>query len=255
MLSARERHAEDAIKQFIQKSCAFLLPGNDGQRAEEIGSGVIIETKNKHYIVLTARHIAEDARRNELRLGYFLCENPISDFVSGIMYHNDEDIDVAILIIKKSLVSLVKPNAISSSSVPAEKAKIQEQNRIVLIGYPAQMSSLNERTKEQGFRSITYWCGPPSIEPSSKGKLCLEWKNAQMDGKDYALPPPNGMSGGPLWLFQKPAASCFWSADKIGKIIGIQSGWDRRENLIIEPVQRWCDWFHQSLDIVDQDTF
>lgn len=84
MQYVRELHAENAIMQFIQRSCAFLLPGKDGDRAEEVGSGIIIETNQKHYVVLTARHIAEDARREEFRLGFFMCVNPIPNFVAGI---------------------------------------------------------------------------------------------------------------------------------------------------------------------------
>jgi len=62
----REFQAQNAINQFVQYSCAFIVPGTQGRIASEVGSGVLIATKGGHLTVLTAKHVAEGARAEGL---------------------------------------------------------------------------------------------------------------------------------------------------------------------------------------------
>jgi hypothetical protein len=251
--SERERHAQDAINEFVQYSCACILPGTEGHVTSEAGSGVIICTRNRHYVVLTAKHIAENAKREEYRLGFFRCSKPIPNFVAAIMPFPN-DVDVALLIVKDDLALPLKQLAITPETIPTRDVDIQEQDSLVLNGYPAQKSYYSKEKSEQGFKVLSYWCGLSTNPLDKKKRYRMEWKDAQFwrSDKGFDLQTPKGMSGGPLWRFRRPASNDGWSAREIGKIVGIQSAWDRKETVFIEPVQKWSKWFHESILKVDE---
>ncbi|HBG17925.1 MAG TPA: hypothetical protein DDY32_01210 [Desulfobulbaceae bacterium] len=248
----KERSAQDAINDFLQYSCAFLVPGSEGVIANEVGSGVIIQTKGGHFVILTAKHIAENAQREKYRLGFFKCSNPIPDFVAGILLFPD-DVDVALLVVKDNLASSLEGIAVSGDSVPVEPADVVDGDSLVLNGFPAQITQHSEDKRVQGFTVLTYWCCAENISKDMRCRYRLEWKNATVwrGDKAFNLPSPEGMSGGPLWRFRKPTSTSIWSPGQIGKIIGVQSAWDQKETALIEPVNKWCDWFHASLLIID----
>lgn len=249
----RENYAQDAINEFVQYSCVFLIPGSAHRVATAVGSGVIIQTQKDHLTVLTAKHIAEETNREEYRLGFFNCSNPLSDFVAGILLCPD-DVDVGILIVKNTPSSQIRQLAVNHNVVPVEDHEILAQDSLVLNGFPAEISRYDQNRSEQGFTVLTYWCVPENVSYNGKGRYRLEWKDANVWGGDrtFDLPSPKGMSGGPLWRFRKPASTSLWSVQKIGKIIGIQSAWDRKDTAIIEPVNKWSDWFHESIATIDR---
>lgn len=253
MQSERELHAQDAINQFVKRSCVFILPGTEGRIASEVGSGVIITTKSGHLTVLTAKHVAEGARGEEYRLGYFGCLNPLPNFVAGIILFPG-DVDVALLIVKDEIAQSLKDFAISSGLIPEANFEIQEKDSLVLNGFPAQVSYYSKERSQQGFWVITYWCLVSETGLDEKGRYQVEWKDAVRwrSDKTFELPSPKGISGGPLWRFSKPPSSSIWSAGDIGKIIGIQSAWDRKETVLIEPAHTWARWFHESIEKVDK---
>jgi Trypsin-like peptidase domain len=252
MNTEKERSAEDAINQFLQYSCVFLVPGSEGGTAKEVGSGVIIRTKGAHFVILTAKHVAENAQREEYRLGFFECSNPLPDFVAGVLPFPD-DVDVALLVVKRNLASALDDIAVPQDSVPIEEADILDGDSLVLNGFPAQIVQNDEGKRVQGFTVLTYWCCPENISNDKRRRYRLEWKDATVwrGEKAFDLPSPQGMSGGPLWRFRKPASTSIWSPGQIGKIIGVQSAWDRKETAIIEPADKWRDWFHASLLTID----
>lgn len=254
MLSERERHAQDAIGQFVQHSCVFILPGEEGQPASGVGSGILISTKAEHLVILTAKHIAMDTRKDKYRLGYFKCLNPIPNFVAGILPFS-EDVDVALLIVKDYHAKSLKNLAINSEAIPTIDFGIQEQDVVILNGYPAELSYYSKKRSEQGFWVFTHWFFLPTKSLDENGRYRLEWKDAVLwrSNEDFKLPSPEGMSGGPLWRFRKPSDDSFWSPEEIGKITGIQSAWNRKEAVVlIEPAQKWATWFHESLEKIDQ---
>ncbi len=253
MESDRERHAQDAINQFLQYSCVFILPGSEGRIASDLGSGVIITTKSDHLVILTAKHVAKDAKREEHRLGYFKCSNPVPNFVAGIIF-SPGDVDVALLIVKDELTQPLKQLAISCEAIPTIDFEIHEKDILILNGFPGEVSYYSKERSEQGFLLITHWCFLSSKSLDEKGRYRVEWENAvnwRSDG-DFELPSPKGMSGGPLWRFRKPPDNYIWSPGEIGKIIGIQSAWIGNKTLLIEPVHRWASWFHESLETIDE---
>ena len=247
----RELHAQDAINEFVQHSCAFIIPGVNQQRAYDVASGVIIRTRENHFIILTAQHVAKDARREEHRLGYFNCSNPLSNFVSGI-WLCPNDIDVALLIVNDDLTSPLDKLAIFPESVRICELDIQEQDSLILNGYPYEISSESRERSEHGFKVMSYWCKLSDNNIDNKGRLQVDWNDAETwrSGDNFDLPKPIGMSGGPLWRFRKPSSSSIWSPSKIGRIVGIQSAW-KKETLFIEPVNKWAAWFHECIKTID----
>ena len=205
-------------------------------------------------MILTAKHVAENAQREQHRLGIFKCSSPIPDFVAGILLFPG-DVDVALLVVKDDFSSALKSVAVPKDSVPVGAADIMDGDSLVLNGFPTQIIKQDENERTQAFTLITYWCCPTNISYDEYGRYHLEWKDAIEWQGDQAcdLPSPQGMSGGPLWCFRKPASSSLWSASRIGKIVGIQSSWDRKETAIIEPINRWCRWFHDSLHKIDHE--
>jgi len=253
METKRENYAQDAINNFVQYSCAFLIPGSAHHLAAAVGSGIIIQTERGHLTVLTAKHIAEETRREKYRLGYFKCSNPLSEFVAGIMLGPD-DVDVAILIVKNALYCQIRHLAVNHTVIPVEDFEILPQDSLVLNGFPAEISYYDQKRSEQGFTVLTYWCVPDCISYNGNGRYRLEWKDANIwrDDQTFDLPSPEGMSGGPLWRFRKPASNSLWYGQKTGRIIGIQSAWDRKDTAIIEPANKWSDWFHESIKTIDR---
>jgi hypothetical protein len=253
MESERELQAQKAIKEFVQKSCVFILPGAEGQKATGAGTGIIITTRGKHLAVLTAEHIAKPAIELEYRLGYFMCSNPIPNFVSGIIPFQG-DVDVALLILKEELKQPLEQLAIKFEAVPTADFEVDEKDSLILNGFPWELSYYSKERSEQGFWVITYRCLLCSESLDAKGRYRVEWKDAVLwrSEKDFELPSPEGISGGPLWRFRKPHKDAIWAPGEIGKIIGIQSAWDRKGTVLIEPVSKWAAWFHESLEKIDE---
>ena len=249
----RENYAQDAINEFVQYSCAFLLPGSANRVVTDVGSGVIMQTEQDHLTILTAKHIAKEAIREEYSLGFFDCTNPLSDFVAGILLCPD-DIDVGLLIVKDTLSSQIQNLAVPHNLVPLEDHEIVAQDSLLLSGFPAEISRYDRNKSKLGFTVLTYLCVPENVTYNGKGRYRLEWKDANFGRGDRAfdLPSPEGMSGGPLWRFRKPVSTSLWSAREIGKIIGIQSAWDQKDTAIIEPVSKWSNWFHESIVTIDR---
>jgi hypothetical protein len=250
----RERQAQDAINQFVQHSCAFLVPGEEGRPALDVGSGTIIRTERGHCCILTAKHVAEDARYKQYRLGFFGCSNPIPDFVSGIMLFPG-DVDVALLTVKDQLAAPLTRLALTQESIPAiGDYEITAGDLLLLIGYPADMSLYSEKRSVQGLTSVTYWSPRESISFDKNGRYRLEWKDAVFwrTKETFDLPDPGGMSGGPIWRFRKPASTSIWSAGEIGRVVAVQSAWDRKDVLFLEPSGKWGAWFQECFRNIDE---
>jgi hypothetical protein len=251
----QERFGEDAINQYILRSSVFLVPGRHGDKPDDIGSGTIICTPKSNFVVLTAKHVAEDAQRKEYRLGYGVGINPLSDFVAGILLPPGE-VDVALLIVKESLSPILAERSIKPESVAHHNNEILDDDCLILNGFASSLTRYNEKNNIYGLVSITYWRCKLSLEKyDEKGRYRVEWKDAEQfrGNESLDLPEPYGISGGPLWRFRKSPKSPVWSPAGIGNIVGIQSAWDGKEILLVEPVQKWGHWFKDSIETVDRN--
>jgi hypothetical protein len=249
----QENFGQDAIIQFILRPSVFIAPGSAGDTPTDIGSGTVIRTRQNHLIILTAKHVAEDAQRRHYRIGYGLDVCPINNFVAGILLHPDE-VDVALLIIKEALSTPLKEIALKPDVISNQEDEIRDDDCLILNGFPAELSRYSKTENVYGLVSITYWgCKLCPERYDGRGRYQVEWKDAEQfrANEPLDLPPPDGTSGGPLCRFRKSPKSQVWSPEGIGNIVGIQSEWDRKETLLVEPVQRWGDWFQDSIDQVD----
>jgi len=251
----QEKWGQYAINTFISRPSVFIAPGIAGDKPNEIGSGTIICTPQNNLVILTAKHLAEEARRAKCRFGYGLGRNIVNNFVAGILFHPDE-VDVSLLIIKEALSPPLKDLALSPDSVANRDDKILYGDCLILNGFPTELTQYNEKNNIYGLGSITYWgCKLSPEKYDEKGRYLVEWKDAEQfrSNEPLELPQPYGISGGPLWRFRKCPKSPVWSPEGIGKIIGIQSKWDGKEILLVEPVKKWGDWFRDSIKQVDHN--
>lgn len=251
-LSEREEQGWHAINDFVAQSCVFILPGGEPPPAPEVGSGTLLTTPNRGIVVLTAKHVAMDARRYQHSLGYFKCEDVMPDFVAGIVPH-PEDVDVALLVVRQELVASLIPLAATPSSILDSHFELFNDDALVLNGFPYQASYFRSDPCEQGFKVLTYRCheGPPPRD--TRGRYRIPWHDIPGSGADVDLNrlSPGGMSGGPLWRFRKAPPTSVWSAGRIGVVVGVQSAWDEGDTLFVEPVEKWGTWFHDAIAQVD----
>jgi hypothetical protein len=249
----KDKYAKDAINEFIQYSCAFVIPGEEDTLAKGVGSGTILHTPKDRIAILTAKHIAKNTISENYRLGYYKCETLINDFVAGVLLH-PEDVDVALLLVKDVFSQILKKYSVTVNSVPHENFELTENSVLLLCGYPSGIVQTNLKEGIQGFISMTYWCDMPLKESDKKERIRLEWGDARTWGSNESidLPSPEGISGGPLWCFQRPDVNAIWDPGSIGKIIGIQSAWDRKDIVILEPIKKWVDWFNKSVDQIER---
>lgn len=249
----KEGFARHAVEEFVQYSCAFLSPGAEGLVAAENGSGIIIRTRGGMYCILTAKHIADEAVRNQYRIGFYQASNLIPDFVAGVVSFPG-DVDVGLLIVKNQLTLPFKELAITQDVIPLNgQGEIMGEDSLIVNGYPSKATRLNIKAGLQGFELLTYWCTPDNVSFDDHARYRLEWKDAvSRNVDDFELPAPGGMSGGPLWRFRKPESSLIWTVGDIGRIVAIQSAWDRTETLFLEPVEKWSTWFHDTCASIDK---
>ena len=252
-IDEKERFARNAVEEFVQYSCVFLSSGADGTAAIENGSGIVIRTKGGNYCVLTAKHIAEEAVRNQYRIGFYKALNLIPDFVAAVVPFLG-DVDVGLLVVKNQLALPFEKLAVTQDVIPiVGQTDIASEDSLIVNGYPFQTIRFNIEEGLQAFELLTYWFVPENITHDDDGRYRLEWKDAVGRNNDeFDLPVPGGMSGGPLWRFRKPESRSVWAVGEIARIVAIQSAWDRKETLFLEPVEKWSRWFHESCASIDK---
>ena len=252
-LEEREEQGHRAINDFVAQSCVFILPGGGPPPAPEIGSGTILTTPNGRMVVLTAKHVALDARTRKYSLGYYKCLNVISDFVAAVIV-NPGDVDVALLLVKQQLTASLGFIAAKTSNIPRAAFEIRPGDVLVVNGFPYQASYFRDKEAEQGFNVLTYWCHDGAPARDSHGRYRIPWRDFPGSEADVDLGSlsPGGMSGGPLWSFRRPPSNAVWSPGLIGSIVGVQSAWDTGDTLFIEPIDRWGGWFHEAIQQIDE---
>jgi len=248
----REQQGRDAVNSFLAQACVFLLPGAGPPPAPDVASGTLISTPSGHLVVLTAKHIAAEAITSKYRLGYHRCPDVIPDFVAGVALHPD-NVDVGLMLVKNSAVPTLRDLPVSYTSVPNDGSESSAGDALVINGFPAAASYYTETQAVQGFHLFTYWChdGEPPVDARKRYRLA--WRNLPgvESDVDFQAVPPGGMSGGPLWSFRNAPLGSVWSPVGTGRLIGIQSSWDRKDTLFVEPLAKWSAWFHKTVQHVD----
>ncbi len=243
--------AQQAVADKVGGSLCFLLPGRRGEIPESAGSGVLIRTRRDHLVVLTAKHVAEDAASQEIRLGYIQCGNTLSDFVRGMELHPDPAVDVGLLGVKPSYELILRSLAESIDDVAEDDRVIVEGDWLVLTGFPAEF--IKKQRFEYGFTSVCYTTGLTDPPRDESGRFRIEWSERVTPFGAVPMPHPGGISGGALWRF-RPVRSDdeLWSPTSRGRLIGIPCSWDCVRTQFAEPTSRWRDWFLEKIEVLDE---
>ena len=153
-IDEKERFARNAVEEFVQYSCVFLSSGADGTAAIENGSGIVIRTKGGNYCVLTAKHIAEEAVRNQYRIGFYKALNLIPDFVAAVVPFLG-DVDVGLLVVKNQLALPFEKLAVTQDVIPiVGQTDIASEDSLIVNGYPFQTIRFNIDAKSGQPRTL-----------------------------------------------------------------------------------------------------
>jgi len=283
-LAEQESSAET---HYLTRSLIFIVPSGAHEYAKYVGSGVAVLTPDDNPVVLTAWHVAKDARDGICSFGYEYCTSAVEDFVAELIphpsaeAHGADEVDVALIIPRPHAVPLLKSRAIGHVSIGrAEDVALDAADRCIACGTPAERV-LNAEDRAVGkaaqfFGLLAYTCrfrGPNAmnlleidwrqgiVEPSHFQRSTplgrsLEQKELELQGtvgEVTLLPNPKGMSGGPLWRFRAThEGGSLWTPATASRLVGIIRSWDQVRTLFVEPVSRWADWFREQLDAVDE---
>jgi len=104
-----------------------------------------------------------------------------------------------------------------------------------------------------GFASVTYGTGLQDPEHDERGRLRIAWDERVLPGGGVIkMPNPEGISGGAVWRFRRPARDALWSPSSIGRIIGVPVSYaERTHTEFAEPVDKWRMWFLRTLVDID----
>lgn len=247
-----KRNARSAMNAFVERSGVFILPGSGRDKPEHVGSGVVLRSDAGVHVVLTAAHVASDAKTRAHRLGYIDGEDVLQDFVAGVVVHDDRD--VGLLVIKPDLGNVVAPFAITIQEI-AEDDVVEDRHSLLLTGFPAALVGnrvVNPKVIEFGFRQLAYGTGLGEPARDDRGRLRIAWTERDTPDGPTKMFPPGGISGGALWRFTAVPDSEIWAPAK-GRIIGIASTWDSESTEFAEPVTAWREWLVEKLRGVDED--
>lgn len=247
---------EKSICNYVEKSCVFLIPGKVGEIAEYVGSGLLLSTSNQNLVILTAGHVVKDARKEEFRLGFYKCKDSIGNFIKGIIFHPDNSVDLSLVI-----PDVTKVKSILSHYVDSEKIFYFNERSItgsykILTGFPSSLvaDTGSDNNKIQGFICMTYLCEFGRLKYDEHRKICINWDDLVVHNTDISLGrnfKPSGMSGGPLWIFPPIEPPEVWSPDKHSYVIGIQSKWNKKKLLKVEPLSPHFKWLKEKLKVID----
>jgi hypothetical protein len=264
------RVAFEAACAMVYRSLVFIVPSRAHEPATQVGSGTLILTPDGYPVILTAWHVAEDANTGPISTGHQLCDGGLDDAAERVI-QAPGDLDVGVLVPKPKAAKVLGAFGIPATAValPTDP-RISDNTPCVLGGYPAAFEAKRSdhvrRIRYQLFGSATFDCVIEGRD--DRGRFKLHWEERSFASPDLptpfdrivgpelraprVLPRPNGMSGGALWLFGVSPADQVWSPTGWGKLIGVQSSWNKEDTLFAESVSSWGEWFSGVLRDVDE---
>lgn len=248
---------EQIIINYVQKSCVFLIPGTKDEKAKYVGSGLLLSTSNQNPVILTAKHVIEDATREEFRLGFYKCNNSIDNFIKGIIHHPDNLIDLSLVIPDIKKVKSILSLAVNSEDVFLCDDRIKAESYKIIVGFPSGLvfDIDADNDVKQGFGCFTFLCDFGEFIYDSDRKICINWDDLVLHNTNISLDKnfkPSGLSGGSLWIFPPIEQSRIWSPSHYGYVIGILSKWNHKKNLVkVEPLATHFEWLKEQLKLVD----
>ncbi len=254
MDTAIKTESERAWIELAIRGTAFVVPeGPLAEPARSVGSATILRSPAGHVFLLTARHIAEDFRRGQIWFGYWGCSNAVKTGIAVALVPPDEDVDVAVLLLRYKDQRVLETLARSSTEV-SQDATVANGDYLAISGYPSTLVHL-DRALGQGFTSLFYNCMVDAPMNDDVGRLRVAWGKYDEQLFGQAPPPPPGMSGGALWRRRDPT-DLIWSPATAISLVGIQSAWIQdRKVAFVEPTSRWFGWYADSVGRLDAGEF
>ena len=217
----------------------WLVIDDDANKAKPLGSAVLIEFNNRHYL-LTAAHVMDGIDVKNLA---FWDEQDLVQ-VSGhaVFLSNQAEInrmgDVAVWELSSGATSALLKHYVF---LPFDRIKLdhhlETRERYFLLGYPASKSKKIYRTMTISIKAFKFFTrGVKSLQKMKHNQLdanvnfMLEyhWRKAQPvfanKRQIEQLPDPHGLSGCGLW---------YMDDDKESKLVGIMIGYNHIDSIMI----------------------
>jgi hypothetical protein len=224
------------------------------------------------------KHLFEDPW-DVVSVGYTGCEHIIENFVHEQHYPPGDfttEPDVAVIVPKDHSRAVLDSVAVDWSSVTTNGDDVFEPTKrfAVLTGYPwAYVSHRVNHATKTGVQTLGSVASQAMVTGRDRDRFVLDWNEVTVQqvnadhpaargsaadvvarasvGDTVKLPPPNGMSGGALWAFE-PVSGGFWYPSLTGRLIGIQSSWNKDRTLFVESPRRYGAWLVKTLRQVDR---
>jgi hypothetical protein len=265
---AQEAAGFKAIGDYIERSIVAVVFGPDGKAATNVGSGILLRT-SKHFVVLTAWHVAKRARTEPLRLVGRATGSALPDFVGGILrhprsseVHDVRAVDVGLLVVKSDYESMFADLKLPSARevvAANDDVEVKENDNLFMTGSPWAARVAPKDSREHGFVGFAYHtgirddCGETEHGPG----LHVEWRWAEPGYAPseviFELPDPYGISGGPVWRYtRQPPPPALWTPTR-GRVVGINVDyWPARWCARAQSVADWGEWFREAVEAIDR---
>lgn len=270
----KSARAWEAVHAFVGSAIVAIVDGKPTERKQDAlnGTGTILRTPGGAALLLTARHVLQRSSRPAEDGFCLAAKDPtrggVGHAIMTTFFHPDEaaDTDVAIGILSSEAVQVFGRFALPTGVVATSgDFQVAERDVAIIAGFPkAYMSERVEHGRRliwQEYGSVTYATTVERMD--EKQRYQLHWGEAVAEdnghlhrlgaraGEVFELKHPGGVSGGPLWRFGGGLPNDeVWSPQKIGRIIGIAEAY-RAPNGFAQSVRRWGDWFHQTVQRID----
>jgi hypothetical protein len=251
---AEQAHKLRAVNAFLASSLVALVPGGAGSQPPSVGSGTLLRV-GERLVVVTAAHVAEDAKRGPMRLLRRGLDDLLNDVVEAVdlhpRWHTGDELDVGLLVLRPEATrGLRSPAPPDHTMVPAGLAPAPPDPRYVLLGYPVDLhrafrdearATFSPVYSAQSLRSSCVAGGHPT-----RG-LHLQWGSTwyvERTGAEAPTPHPKGISGGPVWLLPAGQGGV-WAPTGRAQLVGVACAYHSSVDCErAESVDDWGTWFH-----------
>ncbi|MCB9595078.1 MAG: hypothetical protein H6719_20340 [Sandaracinaceae bacterium] len=258
----KQAHAFKAVYARIAQATVFILPGARTAAPTDVWSGTVVHSPGGRLVVLASKHMFErsDLGDRPFRVGWYDCPDTLDPFAPPRVEHPD-DVDVACFLVPRDREGPMREHAISHAHVVPWIAEAEDDDTVLLSGYPTKMMALEidhrARRGTVGMTNVSYALNVQDLGRDDRGRVTLEWRDMVVDPDPTIreLPPPNGMSGGALWYLdgRENVAGAIWQPRQFLRVVGVQSAWDPTTRIAkVEGSDRWIDWFREAIGLLDE---
>jgi hypothetical protein len=267
---AREEHGLDALHSFVTSALVFIVDGLPTSNKHGVGhgSGTLLRTPGGLPIVLTAAHVLQEPPTDGFCVGGLppktTQHTAVADAIGHRWFHPTADVAIALL--SDEAAAAFGHHAPPTTVVAAEDDhEIDEKSQTILCGYPTayKFNDIDHarRLVLQNYSWISYLTIVNGMDEQGRYEVCWdtgividkEGRHPLVEATTEAVPMkhPGGISGGALWRFRSAAKGEVWVPIKLGKLVGVQSSWDKDHTAFAESVRTWGAWFRTVVSELD----